>query len=303
MKIFHSELSANPGYYSFGYSVYGKMEASDTVTDAYDQGFLPAVVVKEENDLFYMCRGTRVDVAGFKELHQLGRVSRKFDEKDPKIHVVVHDRKDFAVTDSFVEFCLNYFKFRHGKDSMPKERLLAILNSPFLTHISEYLIAGKTVAYVLEVQTESLIHSWYYAYDKSHEGKHLGAYLLLDVIRRAKRAGKAHVYLGVTYGRHMEYKCIYQPVEYWNGREWVNDPKSAKLKQLLAVDDLRGVTFSDEWRSDKANFYKPPYAYTRNAEETRYLMTMMFRRPRIFLALLLVIMIPILVCTLTFYTR
>ena len=280
MKLFYSELSSNPAYYSFGYSVYGTKEPEDTLSGIYEQGFLPAVVVKDPTDIFYMCRGTRVAVRDFKERHKLGRVARKFDAIDTPIRVTVHERSEFAVTEAFMDFCLNYFNFRHGKGSMPRERLQAILNSPYLTHISEYSIGTETVAYVLEVQTDSLIHSWYYAYAKKYEGKHLGAYLLLDVIRRAKAAGKEHVYLGVTYGTWMQYKTIYEPLEYWNGRNWVHDPKSKQLKRLLAVDHLRALTLADEWRSDKSPYYSAAYAYTQRAVLYRRTSLLLARYPK-----------------------
>jgi len=279
MKIFHSELSSNPGHFSFGYSVYGLFENTDSLSHVYEQGFLPAMIVPETPNLFYMTRGTRVVVPEFKELHKLGRVARKI-ESLPNVRIVTHQKEQFQITEKFLDFCLQYFTFRHGKDSMPKERLVGILKSPYLSHITEYSIDGETVAYTLEVQSEDFIHAWYYAYSSTYEGKHLGAYLLLDVTRRAKNANKKYVYLGITHGPWMQYKTIYQPLEYWNGREWVHDPKSEKLKNLLAADPHRVLTLTDEWRGERESFYSTPHAYSKQTLILRRLEEALARYPK-----------------------
>ena len=176
---------------------------------------------------------------------------------------------------------------------MPNERLLAILASPFLTHISEYKLGDTTVAYILEIHGDNFIHSWYYAYDKAHEGTHLGAYLLLDLIRRAKVSEKKYAYMGVTYGPWMHYKTNYQPLEYWNGHTWVHDPKSEQLKKLLATDHFRTLTMTDEWRDAKKQFYPPLYKHGASAWMRRILSFFAARYPKTFGATMIILALSI----------
>jgi arginyl-tRNA--protein-N-Asp/Glu arginylyltransferase len=310
MKIFYSELTAFPAYYSFGYCVYGELEEGDNLADCYEQGFLPFVGARVQGErMMYQARGCRVRVAEWKEDHYYRQVLRKVGEfsktkaetnktnKEPQngIQVLEYAKEDFPVTDEFVDFLLTYFKFRFGKESMPKDRLLALLASPLLTHIVEYRLDEKPIAYMLEVHTENSMHFWYQAYAKKFENRHLGAYLLLDLMQRAKAQGKKYVYLGVTYGNWMKYKTNFQPLEYWNGQEWVNDPKSKKLKELLKVDPLRVLGFTDQWRDERDPYYKAPYPFTSTFMEARFLTLLMTAVPRIFFGVILVVLVMMLV--------
>ena len=283
MKTFYSELSHNAGYYSFGYSIYGRVEAGDNLSDIYEAGFQPCVVVQGEKDLVYMARGSRVRVGDFVELHEHKRIAKKFDEIPSPVEVISHKKEDFKITDEFVDFCLKYFHFRHGAKSMPKERFLEIMHSSFLTHIIEYKISGKTAAYMLEVHTDKYFHFWYLAYAKDYNNKNLGAYMVLDLVRRAKKEGVSYAHLGATYGECVRYKTKYQPLEYWDGEAWVKDEKSKGLKNILKVDGLRMVAVTDNWRSDKNNFYSPGYTYTDNKGFMRVMYALERMNPKYFM--------------------
>jgi arginyl-tRNA--protein-N-Asp/Glu arginylyltransferase len=307
MKVFFSELVANPAYYSFGYSVYGELEPPDDLAECYEKGFLPFVGARLQSEsgapMMYMARGTRVRVNEFKEQHYHGRVIRKVESViqgsiDEKIQVIEHLRETFPITDEFISFILSYFSFRFGKDSMPRERLLAILASPLLTHIVEYRVEGKPIAYMLEVHTSTCIQVWYQTYAKSHERSHLGSYLFIDLLRRAKKQNKDYVYLGVTYGNWMKYKTNFQPLEYWDGRSWVTDAKSKILKKLLATDSLRMLAFTDTWREKHEPFYKAPYPFASTFMELRFLTMLMTAAPRIFgMFILALLALMLLLCT------
>ncbi len=308
MKVFYSELDANPAYYSFGYSVYGELEESDDLADCYEQGFLPFVGARlQKARMMYQARGCRVRVPEYKEDRYYRQVLRKVEELPKgkseidakgKVEVFAHAKEDFPVTDEFVDFLLTYFKFRFGKESMPKERLLALLASPLLTHIVEYRLEGKPIGYMLEVHTTNSMHFWYQAYAKKFENKHLGAYMLIDLLTRAKEQGKKYAYLGVTYGNWMKYKTNFQPLEYWNGAVWVQDPKSAELKKLLVTDPTRVLGFVDQWREKMQPFYKAPYPFTSTFAEVRFLFLIMTALPRLFFVLMVLLLLgtlPVLV--------
>lgn len=65
----------------------------------------------------------------------------------------------------------------------------------------------------------SMVYSYY---DPEHENRSLGTFMILDHIRRAKAAGKPHVYLGywVEGSRKMAYKVRFQPQEHLGPRGW-----------------------------------------------------------------------------------
>lgn len=303
MKLFYSELSANPAYYSFGYSVYGELESTDDLASCYAAGFLPFVGARTQPvEMMYMTRGSRVRVPEFLEHTYHKRVIRKIEQRIlskgnsvAKIEVIEHTKEDFKITDEFITFILTFFNFRFGKEAMPKDRLIAILSSPLLTHIVEHRLHGKPIAYLLEVHTSEGVHVWYHAYSRAYENSHLGAFLYIDLLRRCKRDGFKYAYLGVTYGTWMSYKTNFQPLEYWNGQEWVNDPKSTDLKKLLVADPLRVLGFVDEWRDAHEPYYKAPYPFTSIYMEARYLALITTAMPRIFFGICMIVLVFMLI--------
>jgi hypothetical protein len=284
MKVFYSELTANPAYYSFGYSVYAELEAGDRLEECYEKGFLPFVGAREQDPkMLYMARGVRVRVEEFEERHYHARVRRKVAGVLPKdIETKVFakgEHKDLGVV---TEFFLTYFKFRFGEGAMSSERFEAILHGPFITHVVEYWSGEELIGYTLEVHTDSFIHVWHQAYTKKYEGSHIGIAIYLELLARAKQAGKLFLYFGVTHGTHMEYKTNFQPLEFWNGRAWVHDAHSKELKQLLRGDGTRLLAYVDEWRAGKGAYRTSPYPFTSTIAELRYLALFAVQHRRLF---------------------
>lgn len=285
MRIFYSELSANPSLYSFGYSVYAEREPSDSLSDCYSRGFLPFVGAKDQpRNLMYMGRGSRVSVPEFQEKHYHARVRRKVSALGA-INSVLHPLESFELTPERISFILNYFHFRFGKDSMPEDRLRALFASGFLTHVREYQIEGTLAAYVLEVHGENFIHTWYHAYAKKAEGTHFGSYLYVDILSELKREGKDFLYFGLTYGRWMAYKTEFQPLSYWDGSVWVEDKNSTELKKLFDADSTRLLAFTDPWRDALTPYYKGLYPFKTLRAELRILALAMYGLPRVALLL------------------
>lgn len=74
--------------------------------------------------------------------------------------------------------------------------------------------------------TDVLPHSLsavYTFFDPAFDYKSLGVFSILWQIEEAKRRGLKHLYLGywIKECRKMSYKNQYQPLEVWNGREWL----------------------------------------------------------------------------------
>lgn len=290
MRIFYSELTANPSLYSFGYSVYGEREESDDLDDCYDKGFLPFVGTQnQDRPYMYMGRGTRVRISEFVERHYHARVRRKV-QSYGSITSELHELSVFSITPEFISFILTYFRFRFGKESMSETRLRAMLSSGFITHIREYKKGDTAIAYILEVHGDLFVHTWYHAYSKDVEGTHVGAYLYIDLLEKLKVQGTTYLYLGITYGNWMAYKTHYQPLEFWNGQEWISDPNSKKLKSLLKADSTRLLTFTDAWRESLEPFYKAPFTYSGWRFELRILSLVIYGLPKMTILLMLVLL-------------
>ena len=283
MKTFYSELTANPAYYSFGYSVYGVREPEDVLDDCYEQGFLPVIAARDQDpNLMYQARGTRVRLPEFHARHYHGRVVRKAEGMiGGKPSVTLHTRDAFPDLESLISFFYTYFSRRFGKDSMSRERLEAIIASPFVTHVAEYRYDNKLIGYSLEVHGDTFVHVWHQAYDMKFEGAHIGSYLYLELIERAKAAGKQFMYFGVTYGSWMKHKTNFQPLEFWDGSSWIKDPGSKRLKQLFKRDSTHLLAFNDFWREESDPYYTAPVLFRSFIDELRCLVLLTHSTPRI----------------------
>jgi hypothetical protein len=291
MKTFYSELAVNPAYYAFGYSVYGELEEGDVLDDAYDKGFLPFVGAKEQpSAMLYLARGSRVVLKEHRE-NQYDRQARRRaeDAVGAPIIAALHPKEEFAITEEFVAFLMRYFSTKFGKDSMPEERLRAMLSSPFVTHISEYTAEGKPIGYILESHGKTFTHVWYLAYETRYARSHLGFYLFSTFVARAKELGKTYAYLGVTCGPWMRYKANFVPLQYFSGGEWVGDAKNTAIKKLLATDKFRLLPYNDMWREAHYSYYPSPYPYQGIRSELRFLYHLAEGAPRLFGSLLIVI--------------
>ncbi len=278
MRIFYSELAENPTYYSFGYSVYATLEDEDSIKEAFNKGFLPCIIAQDQSKrLMYQTRGVRILAQEFIQRHYHLRVARKVSEIG-EITGHIHEKNSFVIDEDFYSFFLNYFSFRFGADSMPRDRLKAILDSEWITHISEYRLSEKPVAYMLEHHSESLIHVWYQAYDKEYESSHLGSYAYTSLIERAKREKKTYVYFGVSYGPWMRYKANFTPLEYWDGSNWIRDENGKRLKTILD-EGIRPLALVDRWRNEQKPFYAPP-TLSGLEREMRFLTMMLEGAPR-----------------------
>lgn len=289
MKIFHAELAVNPGLYSFGYSVYATLEAGDDLAKCYAQGFVPFVGARNlEGPTLYMIRGSRLRAQEFVETTYHHRVARRArDHFNSEVRTDVHEKSSFPITIEFKTFLLKYFEARFGKVSMSADRLDAILASPFLTHIVAYTVDSQPVAYTLETHGSDFVHVWYITYAPEYTSHHLGAYLFLDLARRAKAAGKQFVYFGVTCGVQMIFKTNFQPLEYWSGYEWVRDEKSRELKRLLATDATRAIALTDAWRDTRDPYHPAQVRFTNAWTELRFLAFVLNGLPRVSIAAIL----------------
>jgi hypothetical protein len=235
MKLFASEFGHSYETYSFAYSVYAVREPGDRLADIYEKGFLPYSGSKGIKDIFYMARGTRADIRNWQPTSENRRVLRLFDEGfEKKIKTVEEIRQD----ETFFELCLSYFNLAHGS-VMPRERLELILDMNLVTSVIEYAKGGVPQAYLLLVEDETISHYWFSFYKHEYTKTSLGMWLALDYIRDISTNGKKYFYFGTCYAEKALYKTNVEPLEFWNGKEWVHD--TALLKSLCRSDAKRHI--------------------------------------------------------------
>jgi arginyl-tRNA--protein-N-Asp/Glu arginylyltransferase len=230
MRIFHREFGARYETYEFGYAIYGAQERADALADIYRAGFLPHSADPEVRDLFYMARSVRVPLADFKETSENRRILKKFEGAFSRTML---SSEELAADPAFLPCFQHYFESRHGERVMSTARAEGILASPHPLRAVRYEKDGTLAGYVLEIADEGFAHYWYSCYDDAYTGTSFGMWLMLDAIARAKEDGRAHIYLGTAYGAKGRYKTNFDPLEFWDGSEWVRDLK--RLKALIAL--------------------------------------------------------------------
>lgn len=235
MKIFASEFGHSYETYSFAYSVYAKREDGDSLTEIYDKGFLPYSGSKGLMDIFYMARGTRCDVRNWTPTSENRRVLRMFDGQFER---VIKKVSDIRHDETFFKLCLSYFNLAHG-GVMPRERLELILDMGIISTVIEYKKDGIPQAYILLVEDENISHYWFSFYSHEYVKTSLGMWLALDHIRDLSTGSKTYFYFGTCYAQKALYKTNVEPLEFWNGENWIND--TPLLKSLCRSDDDRHI--------------------------------------------------------------
>jgi hypothetical protein len=249
MKIFASEFGHSYETYSFAYALYAKRESGDILSKIYEKGFLPYSGSKGIRDIFYMARGTRADIRLWEPTSENRRVLRLFDNQFQKY---VKKPEDIRHDEVFFELCLSYFNLAHGS-VMPRERLELILDMGLVSSVIEYQKDGVPQAYLLLVEDETMSHYWFSFYKHEYAKTSLGMWLALDHIRELRKNGKKYFYFGTCYAEKALYKTNVEPLEFWNGSEWVHD--TALLKSLCRSDTERHIDdHHDLWKSDHEQF-------------------------------------------------
>ncbi|HYF29284.1 MAG TPA: GNAT family N-acetyltransferase [Candidatus Paceibacterota bacterium] len=245
MRIFQTEFGHAYGrFYAFGYTSYAELAPEDDPAEAYALGFLPYSTDPSVHNLLYLCRSVRVPLQAWSTTSENRRILKKFDGVFTR---TLLSREALQQDPAFLDCFLAYFAGRHTDSSMPRARVLGILESALPLRGVRYDTETGPVAYVLEVVGETFIHYWYSCYDLAYVEKSLGMWLMLDSVRQAKAGGKAYAYLGTAYGDKGKYKMNLEPLEFWDGTKWNANP--TLLKQRIKEDAERTVSFPDRLAS------------------------------------------------------
>jgi arginyl-tRNA--protein-N-Asp/Glu arginylyltransferase len=165
-----------------------------------------------------MARGARVLLHDFSYTSENRRVAKRFENMFTVERIV-----PASVGEDIRTLFLTYFAERHGSRVMPPARLDAILATPLPLEVVTYKKDGELTAAVLEIGDKTFGHIYYSAYALSLIRQSLGMWLMLDVARQAKEAGRTHYYLGTVYGEKALYKANLEPLEFWDGTAWNTD--------------------------------------------------------------------------------
>lgn len=245
MKIFRSEFAHSYKNYSFGYCNYAVREPKDPLFHIYAEGYLPySGLLGNMKNTFYMARSARIDLKHFEFSSENRRIAKRFDGKFQR--TVVSAEKFNLKDKDFLTFCLEYFSKRHGERVMPKERLLKIIQSEFITHVVIYKENETPRAYVFEVSDRHMAHFWFSFYDLLYANQSLGMWLMVDRARAAKENKKRYFYVGTVYAEKALYKTNFDNLEYWNGTKWNKDV--GKLRTRSRGDGGRTYDILDEWK-------------------------------------------------------
>ncbi len=252
MRFFSSELGHEYAKtQTCGYCNYGLLEIGDTISDMYAKGYLPYSGSPDSKGMFYMTRSGRLHLADYELDSECRRITKKFDGKYTR---EVTPFSGFRITDEFIIFWLEYYLRAHGAGILTRERLMHWLNFGIITHISAYKDTnGKIGGYALEVSDNTMTHDWQQSYAEELDKQSFGVWLLIDIAREAKKAGKQYYYPGTVYAEN-SYKTNFPSLEYWNGTEWIVDPKNRALKDRLETDSARHIPFTDEWKQNHPLF-------------------------------------------------
>lgn len=174
------------------------------------------------------CVSVRVKIADFSASRGLRRVLRR------NADIVGEARPARATPEQYALF-RRYVGARHADGGMADMSMvdyqMMIEDSHVDTRLIEYRLAAdapggdadRLVAGCLTDRLADGLSMVYSFYEPDFESRSLGAYMILDHMRRAEAAGLAHLYLGywVEGSRKMAYKARFLPQERLGPEGWM----------------------------------------------------------------------------------
>jgi len=184
------------------------------------------------------CVSVRVLVGEFTASSSMRRIEKRNSD-------IIGKSIDPVPTSEQYSLFRKYIDHRHASGGMADMSVLDYSMMVQDTHIDTEIIeyrkrgpdsaitgegVGLPIAYALTDNLHNGLSMVYSFFDPAENNRSLGTYLILDHIRRARRAGLAYVYLGywVNESPKMAYKARYLPQERMTTNGWVRQEKPAK---------------------------------------------------------------------------
>lgn len=180
------------------------------------------------------CKSVRVDSSDFDWKRRWRKILKRNSD------LTLSTDNNIATAEQYQLLSL-YLDSRHSDGDMVGmsfgEYVLMVEEGAQRTHVAEYRNAdGKLIAAALTDILKDGLSLIYSYFDPDASSRSLGAFMILDAIRQAERAGLPFVYLGywVRGSRKMAYKADFQPLQVLTPAGWT--PHSAL--ELDAGDSL-----------------------------------------------------------------
>jgi len=237
MKILFSEHQTDYTSYTFSYAVYCVKESQEELPEIYARGFLPYTGDTDwKDDVFYLARSLRVNLAEFKTLSENRRVDRKMEPL--QAGMLVQPKSEFNISDpDFVAFCTDYAEERFAGGDMGSERLQYVLSRDLISHIFTFRNTERMLGYVFAIIEGNTLHYWFSFYDTEYMRSHsLGKWMMWKVIEWAQEQDLDYVYIGTCYREKSLYKVRdHKGAEFFDGIRWNTDANL--LKELCRSDE------------------------------------------------------------------
>lgn len=237
MKILFSEHQTDYSSYTFSYAVYCVKESQEELPEIYTKGFLPYTGDTDwKEDVFYLARSLRVNLAEFKTLSENRRIDRKMEPL--QAGMLVQPKLEFDTNNpEFITFCTNYAEERFAGGNMDASRLQYVLSRQLISHIFTFRNTEQILGYVFAIVEDNTLHYWFSFYETEYMRSHsLGKWMMWKVIDWAKEQGLAYVYIGTCYREKSLYKVRdHKGAEFFDGLQWNTD--TSLLKELCRTDE------------------------------------------------------------------
>lgn len=249
MKLFYSELQADYTTYTFPYCIYAILESAEDVTQIYANSFLPySGNTAIEEDVFYLARATRINIAAYRESTNDRRLDKKTAHLGLSVKYVDKSAVDFE-DEKLINFISNFQNERFINGEMTTERLFYIINKRFFNKVMIVSSEAeqKDLAYVFICEGNECMHYWFCFYDTQYMDVSLGKWIMYQAILLAKAQDKKYLYLGTSYSRSSLYKGDFHGFEFWDGVRWSDDKKM--LSTLIENQDAASVSALDNYKN------------------------------------------------------
>lgn len=219
--------------YRFPYCLYAIKEADDYYGEIYDKGFLPySNNLDMEEEIFYMARSIRIDLARSPFKYKQNNVFNKFSKVylDTELVFSLESKDDLKNNHDFLDWCLANAKKRF----LSMERLRYILSRPYLRNILCITSKEKVLAYVFLIhEPGKFAHVWYSFYDQENKMNDFGKWIILKTIAWCFAHQYPLFYIGTCYSASAFYKLTLSPqTTYFDGTGWNEDLSGLKKKLL-----------------------------------------------------------------------
>ena len=150
--------------YRFGYTVNIILEESESIEEAFNNGFLPYTGdLDNDKEVYYLARSIRINLKEYERLSENKRVIKKI-KLSHSIDVDEFNKEDFSHNNKFLNFSLKYSSERFSNEPLSNKRLQLIIKRNNYNKIFIFKSDENEVGYVLTYSNSNIIHYWFAFY-------------------------------------------------------------------------------------------------------------------------------------------